>query len=55
VLRLVTGTGGGYGNPRERPPENVAADLADGYITAAEVREAYGVELDERTLEARSL
>jgi N-methylhydantoinase B len=55
VLRLVTGTGGGYGNPRDRRPESVAGGVADGYITAAEAREAYGVDVDERTLEVRSL
>jgi N-methylhydantoinase B len=55
VLRLVTGTGGGYGSPRDRPLASVAADVADGYITAAEAREAYGVVVDDRTLEVRSL
>jgi N-methylhydantoinase B len=48
VLRLVTGTGGGYGDPRERPPEQVAADVADGYISAEQAREAYGVAVDEQ-------
>lgn len=55
VLRLVTGTGGGYGDPRDRPPEKVAADVADGYVTAAAARDLYGVTVDERTLEVRSL
>jgi N-methylhydantoinase B/oxoprolinase/acetone carboxylase alpha subunit len=42
VVRLVTGTGGGYGDPREREPGRVAADLADGLITEREATEVYG-------------
>lgn len=42
VVRIVTGRGGGWGPPAERPREAVAADLADGYITADEAREVYG-------------
>ena len=29
----MTGGGGGYGDPREREPERVAADVRDGYVT----------------------
>jgi N-methylhydantoinase B len=42
VVRLVTGTGGGHGDPREREPGRVAADLADGLITEREATEVYG-------------
>lgn len=42
LIRLVTGTGGGWGDPREREPERVARDLADGVITEREAREVYG-------------
>ena len=47
--------GGGYGDPQERDPAAVAADLRDGYITAAAARETTGVRLsdDGRTV-ARS-
>jgi N-methylhydantoinase B len=38
----VTGTGGGYGVPREREPELVRADLRDELITAREAAEVYG-------------
>ena len=31
--RLVTGTGGGYGDPFERDPERVREDVLDGYVT----------------------
>ena len=35
--------GGGYGDPLERPPEEVARDVASGYVTAEHARAAYGV------------
>jgi N-methylhydantoinase B len=44
VVRLVTGSGGGYGDPRERPPWLIAADLRDGLITGAEAADVYGQE-----------
>jgi N-methylhydantoinase B len=31
-VRVMTGGGGGYGPPAERPAEAVAADLEDGYV-----------------------
>jgi N-methylhydantoinase B/oxoprolinase/acetone carboxylase alpha subunit len=39
-------SGGGYGDPRERDPELVAGDVADGWLTPARAREVYGVALD---------
>jgi N-methylhydantoinase B len=33
VLELRTGGGGGYGPPHERPKQEIADDLLDGYIT----------------------
>jgi N-methylhydantoinase B len=44
VVRLVTGTGGGHGDPRDREPALVAADLADELITPREAAEVYGAE-----------
>ncbi|NJK80278.1 MAG: hydantoinase B/oxoprolinase family protein [Chloroflexaceae bacterium] len=44
VVRIVTGRGGGWGPPSERPREHVHADLADGYITVHEAREVYGID-----------
>ena len=38
--------GGGYGDPFEREPERVAADVRDGRVSVAQAREAYGVVLD---------
>ena len=46
LVRSVTGTGGGFGDPREREPERVAADVLDGYVTPEEAREVYGAALE---------
>jgi 5-oxoprolinase (ATP-hydrolysing)/N-methylhydantoinase A len=35
--------GGGYGDPAEREPEAVAADVRDGKVSAAAARELYGL------------
>jgi N-methylhydantoinase B len=42
-VTIVTGGGGGYGNPFTRAPVMVAADVADGYITPDVASEVYGV------------
>lgn len=42
VIRVVTGNGGGIGNPRDRDPARVADDVKNGYLTAARAREIYG-------------
>jgi len=44
VVRLVTGSGGGYGEPREREPSLVLADLRDGLVTPAEAAQHYAHE-----------
>ncbi len=38
--------GGGYGDPLDRDPEAVAADVVDGYITPERARDVYGVIMD---------
>jgi len=42
---LYSGGGGGYGDPLLRPPERVADDVRQGYVTRAEARQVYGVAL----------
>jgi N-methylhydantoinase B len=37
VVRLVTATGGGWGDPQERSDKELAADLRDGFITPDQV------------------
>ncbi|MDB5058250.1 MAG: hypothetical protein JWO59_1722, partial [Chloroflexi bacterium] len=41
TLELSCGGGGGYGPPSERDPEQVFADLRDGYITEEHARHYY--------------
>src|SRR5919204_257992 len=43
-VRSVTGTGGGFGDPREREPERVRADVLDGYVAPEDASQIYGVE-----------
>lgn len=50
VARLITGTGGGYGNPLERPVEEVQNDVKNGYITLEMAERDYGVVLNRDTL-----
>ena len=52
VVQIVTGTGGGWGDPHERPPEAVAEDVADGYVSVEQAERDYGVVVDPTTLEA---
>ena len=49
VVRLVTATGGGYGDPYKRPAEKVAMDAKNEYITVAQAEADYGVILDPVT------
>jgi N-methylhydantoinase B len=55
LVRLVTGTGGGYGDPYERPIEKVVEDVRDGYITPEMARDQYGVVVDPETLQVLEL
>ncbi len=43
VFRHMMAGGGGYGDPLERDPQRVLADLLDERITVDHAREAYGV------------
>jgi N-methylhydantoinase B len=40
---LESGGGGGFGDPLDRPPEQVAEDVRLGYISAEAARKEYGV------------
>jgi N-methylhydantoinase B len=51
VARLITGTGGGWGSPLERPVEAVTEDARNGYISLEQAKRDYGVELDPETFE----
>lgn len=49
LVRVVTGNGGGWGDPRQREAELVTADVRDGYITAEIAREIYGNDESQET------
>jgi N-methylhydantoinase B len=43
VIRIHTGNGAGYGEPRRRPAELVREDLANGYVTPSVAQAVYGL------------
>jgi hypothetical protein len=42
VIRIRTAHGGGFGDPRRRPREDVLDDVRNGYVSWAEARGVYG-------------
>ena len=46
VYRLIQPGGGGYGDPLQRDPEAVLADVTQHKVTPDHARESYGVVLD---------
>lgn len=42
VIRVVTGNGGGFGDPARRSPEAIERDILNGYLTPARAAEIYG-------------
>ncbi|BAD77178.1 N-methylhydantoinase B (ATP-hydrolyzing) [Geobacillus kaustophilus HTA426] len=55
VVRLITATGGGYGDPLQRPAEKVAWDAKNGYISIEQAKDIYGVILNPETFEVEGL
>jgi N-methylhydantoinase B len=47
VVRIVTGNGGGWGEPRLRPRESVLRDVADGFVSPETARNVYEVEVTQ--------
>jgi N-methylhydantoinase B len=45
-VRMSTGGGGGYGDPRERPAELVKRDISRGFVSRESARNDYGVIID---------
>jgi N-methylhydantoinase B len=45
-ILLAPPGGGGYGDPRERPAEDVLADVVDGYVSPESARDDYGVAIE---------
>jgi len=61
-LHFTPASGGGYGDPTEREPKRVLADVRQGYVTPSAARDTYGVvvretasgyELDEEAIRER--
>jgi N-methylhydantoinase B len=50
VARLITGGGGGYGSPQQRPVSEVIEDVKNGYVSLETAERIYGVRLDPETL-----
>ena len=46
VMAFYGPCGGGYGDPLERPPEQVRDDVLDDFCTVEHARQAYGVVVD---------
>lgn len=45
LVRFITGTGGGYGEPMTRSPEDVRVDVENGYVSREAADSVYGVVL----------
>ncbi|MBM4362498.1 MAG: hypothetical protein FJ104_07435 [Deltaproteobacteria bacterium] len=51
TVQIVVPSSGGYGDPAEREPELVLADVLDGFTSLEQARETYLVAIDPATLE----
>jgi 5-oxoprolinase (ATP-hydrolysing) len=51
ALEITVPSSGGYGDPLERDPAQVASDILDEFATLEQARDAYGVVIDEQTME----
>jgi len=51
VIRFCQASGGGYGDPSKRDPQQVARDVRDDLISAETARCVYGVSLDAETFQ----
>ena len=47
-VRMSTGGGGGYGDPKERPLELVQRDVIRGFVSRESAREDYGIEFRQQ-------
>ncbi|MEK5520325.1 hydantoinase B/oxoprolinase family protein [Heyndrickxia sp. FSL W8-0423] len=55
VVKLVTATGGGYGDPFKRPAEKVARDVRNGYLSIQQAEDEYGVIINEKDFTVEDL
>jgi N-methylhydantoinase B len=47
AYKMLSGGGGGFGNPFKRDPQKVAHDAHEGYVSREAAEKLYGVVLDE--------
>ena len=47
MIRIHTGNGGGYGDPRQRPRELVREDLRNGFVSEQQARDVYGLDISQ--------
>ncbi len=50
IARLITGIGGGYGDPMTRDPALVQADIRNEFITIEQARDGHGVVINPANL-----
>ncbi len=43
IVRIHTGNGAGYGDPRNRDKDAVRSDIQNGYVTPERAQEIYGI------------
>jgi N-methylhydantoinase B len=55
VVRVVTGSGGGWGDPLERDPAMVASDVRNEFVTVEDAATIYGVDVDPVTFAVTGL
>jgi N-methylhydantoinase B len=51
VVKMFTCTGGDYGDPLERDPQQVALDVKNGFVSVEQAEKDYGVIVDPNTHE----
>jgi len=51
ILLVETGGGGGHGHPFDRPAEQVAQDIRDGFVSVEAARREYGVVVRDGVLD----
>jgi len=54
VFRFANASGSGLGDPLEREPERVLADVREGYVSGETARTVYGVVLGRGTVDAEA-
>ena len=51
IVRIVTSGGGGYGDPFEREPQRVLADVLDGLVSLEAAKRDYGVVISQGAID----